>query len=233
MITPGLVIGIDVGKRHDPTALAVAMCEDREGDQDQGKHETHYVIPFLTRLPLDMPYPQQARELIRLSEKAFTVFKAKLLQHNAYAEPYASLFPDVTGVGDGMVDLIKPELANHFHVVPCRFTHGDSLNSVPGEYRIGKSWFANRLQVLSEGKRIHISPDLPDAGAVATELLNFDIEVDETTGIDRYGAIRPGTHDDLVCALGMACLPDPFKGRIEFTIPKQAIRGPAYNPIWW
>jgi len=109
-----------------------------------------------------------------------------------------------------MVDLIKPTLWQYFHVVPCRFTHGDNLGAAPGEYRVGKSWFANRLQVLSEGKLIHVSPDLPDAEAVATELLDFDINVDET-GKDTYGAMRPGTHDDLVCALGMSCLINPFR----------------------
>jgi hypothetical protein len=106
---------------------------------------------------------------------------------------------------------VKPELSGSFHILPCRFVHGDKLGASQGEYRVGKSWFANRLQVFSEGRRIHISPENPDAEVVSNELLDFDINIDETTGKDQYGAIRPGTHDDQVVALGLSMLIDPFK----------------------
>lgn len=64
--------------------------------------------------------------------------------------------------------------------------------------------------MLAESRQIHISPQNPEAEAVATELMDFDIDVDETSGKATYGAMRPGTHDDMVCALGLACLLDPF-----------------------
>jgi hypothetical protein len=37
-------------------------------------------------------------------------------------------------------------------------------------------------------------------------MLDFDIDVDELSGKATYGAIRPGTHDDMVTAIGLACL---------------------------
>jgi hypothetical protein len=203
-----MMMGADIGKRHDPTAVAVAIVEQRE--DDLGREETHYVIPYLRRLlPLGQPYPQQAREVVRIAEAALDRLK-HMYGVDPYLDPYVRFFMDVTGVGDGFIDLTKPLLGDNFHVIACRFVHGDKLGAATGEYRPGKSWFANRLQVLSEGRQIHISPENPEAEAVATELMDFDIEVDETTGIDRYGAMRPGTHDDMVCALGLACLIDPF-----------------------
>ena len=212
-----LMMGADVGKRHDPTAMAVSILEQRENDS--GRPETHYNVPFLRRLlPLGQPYPQQADELVRLAEAALDRFKY-LPGNDPYSNPQPRFYIDVTGVGDGMIDLVKPRLRNRFRLIPCRFVHGDKLGASDGEYRPGKSWFASRLQVLSEGRQIHISPENPEAEAVATELMNFDIEVDETTGIDRYGAMRPGTHDDMVCALGLACLIDPFRHQYTFTAP--------------
>lgn len=202
-----MILGADIGKRNDPTAIAVAILERRPNGG--GREETHYNIPVLRRLlPLGQPYPQQAEEIIRIAMAALDRFKC--LPGMYGEEVYPRFYLDVTGVGDGMVDLIRPRLEQTFHIIPCRFVHGDKLGAAMGEYRVGKSWFANRLQVLSEGRWIHISPENPEAEAAATELMDFDIEVDETTGLDQYGAMRPGTHDDMVCALGLACLIDPF-----------------------
>jgi hypothetical protein len=84
---------------------------------------------------------------------------------------------------------------------------GDRFNDSSSEYLIGKAHFASRLQILAELKRIHL-PQIPEAQTLAQESLDFDIDVDETSGKATLGAIRPGTHDDLVCALGLACLKD-------------------------
>jgi hypothetical protein len=79
------------------------------------------------------------------------------------------------------------------------------------EYQIGKAHFVSRLQVLSESKVVHLPNDYPEAQQLVQEMLDFDIDVDETSGKATFGAMRPGTHDDLVCALGLACLVDPRK----------------------
>ena len=205
-----MMLGVDIGKRNDPTAIAIAIVEPRINEA--GRDEPHYSIPYLRRLlPLGQPYPQLAKEIIRIAEAALNRFRYMPGGVPPYTNHYVRFYLDVTGVGDGVVDLIKPLLRDKFHILPCRFIHGDKLAAKAGEYRPGKSWFANRLQVLSEGRQIHISPENPEAEAVAKELMDFDIDVDETTGIDRYGAMRPGTHDDMVCALGLACLINPFR----------------------
>ena len=224
-----MVIGVDIGKRHDPTAIAIAIAEQRK-NMDDGREETHYSVPFLRRiLPLGQPYPQQAREVLRVVGAGLDRFGS--MRGANLESKSVDFFMDVTGVGDGFVDLIKPSLSDEFHLVPCRFCHGDKLTKGTSEYVAGKSWFANRLQILSESRQIHISPANPEGDSVAEELMNFDIEVDETTGIDRYGAMRPGTHDDMVCALGFACLTDPFHVATEMIqIPTQPMCVPYANP---
>jgi hypothetical protein len=58
---------------------------------------------------------------------------------------------------------------------------------------------------------VHL-PNIPEARALADELLNFDIEVSEDGG-EKFGAMRPGTHDDMVVALALATLKEIHCGR--------------------
>ncbi|MCX8207970.1 MAG: hypothetical protein N3G75_09130 [Methanothrix sp.] len=191
-----LRIGIDIGKRHDPTAMVVAIAENRNRD------ETHFVVPFLKRLDLDLPYTDQVAELHDMCSRAIRRFW--LINRSARSP---KILVDVTGVGDAVLDTLKPRVRNAAEVIPCRFMAGDRLTRDGEEFRVGKSYFVSRLQVLSESKRIHL-PQLPEALQLSQEMLDFDIDVDESSGKATYGAIRPGTHDDMVTALGLACLLD-------------------------
>lgn len=193
--------GIDVGKRHDPTAIVVAVAEDRKADD--GQWETHFVVPFLKRLELNTPYPQQAEQLVDIGRKALRQFFR--VEHVSEIRP-PRVNIDVTGVGDAMVDLLnKCGIRTVGRPIACRFVGGDRFNDSGSEIAIGKAHFASRLQILAEARRIHL-PQIPEAQQLAEEMLDFDIDVDELSGKATYGAIRPGTHDDMVCALGLACL---------------------------
>ena len=195
--------GIDVGKRHDPTAIVAASLEDR---RIGGKWETHFTVPFLTRLPLDTPYPEQAKMLVDKGNQSMKEFS--MLPNVPLRFRPNKVFVDVTGVGDALVDLLKSQnIARVGILSPCRFTAGDRINRNGREFSIGKAHFTSRLQVLAESGRVHL-PDTPEAKILAEEMLDFDIDVDEISGKATFGAMRPGTHDDLVCALGLACLQD-------------------------
>ena len=50
---PWVTIGVDIGQKHDPTAVCVAEAETRT-DRD------HFLIRHLERLPLGTPYPDVA-----------------------------------------------------------------------------------------------------------------------------------------------------------------------------
>lgn len=204
-------IGIDIGKRHDPSAFAAAVAEQREDGN------THFNVHFIKRLPLGMPYPDQGKQLISWAEAALDRFKHEI--NKPYSGPYPYIRVDLTGVGDPLIDMIKPILKDRFFVVSCRFQHGGRLTPFPGGYNVGKALFASRLQVLSESGRIHLPPDDPESKQLALEMLDYDIDVDDE-GKETYGAIRPGTHDDMVTAFGLACLIDPERhSAMQFTAP--------------
>jgi hypothetical protein len=46
-------------------------------------------------------------------------------------------------------------------------------------------------------------PETPEARALASELLDYEIHVDENAN-EKYGAFKVGRHDDLVTAVGLA-----------------------------
>ena len=56
------------------------------------------------------------------------------------------------------------------------------------------------------------------------EFDNFDVNCDEASGRTTYGAVRPGSHDDQIIALGLACL-EELKPLSGFKAPSQAVTG--------
>lgn len=198
-------IGIDIGKKADPSAICVVMAEEKDRSRS-GESVTHYVVPFLQRLPLETKYPQQVARFVEIITGA--------AQKCQWKCPPPEIYADVTGVGEGVLDILEPKLSKRgirgLHRV--RFMHGDKILVNPGrQISIGKSYMGSRLQILAESQRVHL-PDIPEARALADELLDFDIEVSEDGG-EKLGAMRPGTHDDMVVALSLATLTEMRKGR--------------------
>jgi hypothetical protein len=188
-----VVVGVDIGQKHDPTAVAVAEHEWR---QNAGREEDHWLIRHLERLPLGTPYPEVAN---RLTEVASGVKKR--------AQSTPTVYVDATGVGQPVVDEMA---ARGLWVVAVYFTHGDRRTEEGhGTVRLGKAWLVSRLQTLLQGRRIHL-PNTQETHNLARELLDYEIRVSEDAN-DRYGAFKVGTHDDLVTALGLAVQKVPWQ----------------------
>lgn len=195
------VIGIDVGQKRDPTAIAVAELEYRripDPTTEFGRKESHYLVRYLERLPLGTPYPDIARRLGEI---------CTLAREKTGRQP--QVYVDATGVGTPVVDLLRAQ-AKHSFIWAVYFTHGDRRNEEMHERKItlGKAFLVSRLQTLLQCRRLHL-PQSTEARALAQELLDYEIRVDEDAN-DKYGAFRVGTHDDLVTALGLAVQKEPI-----------------------
>ncbi len=188
-------IGIDIGQKVDPTAIAVVELQERP-DAD------HWVVRFMERLPLNTPYPAIAQRLATIitgvedTVPYFTREEGRLITPRLELEIYV----DATGVGLPVVDALNEY---GLAVVPVYFTHGDRRSVVDGQVLLGKAWLVSRLKVLFQQGRIHLPAHHPDAEAMARELQDYEIRVSEDAN-DRYGAFAVGAHDDLVTALGLA-----------------------------
>lgn len=192
-------VGIDIGQKVDPTAIAVMQLESR-ADAD------HWVCRFLERQPIGTPYPAVARrlnEIIRGVERQLPYFDdfGNLITPRLALEVYC----DSTGVGQPIVDVLNEA---GVEVIPVYFTHGDRRSEVDRQVMLGKAWLVSRLKTLFQSGRIHLPPNHPEAAAMARELEDYEIRVTEDAN-DRYGAFRVGSHDDLVTALGLAVQTEP------------------------
>ena len=213
----GVVIGVDIGQRVDPTAIAVAEYENRappptpariivsgkrmtEQPAVYPKDEYHFLIRHLERLPLGTPYPQVAERVAAV---------ARGVRERGSSTPRT--YVDATGVGTPVVDLLRAAGVPQIRAV--YFTHGDR-RVVKEDYSIslGKAWLVSRMQALLQGERLHL-PGTPEAQALAKELLDYEIRVDANAN-DTYGAFKVGTHDDLVTALGLAVQEVPRQLRV-------------------
>ena len=192
-------IGIDIGQRVDPTALAVAELDLREPNETD-----HWLIRHLERLPLGTPYPEVAERLGAVIAGARTIAASRGDRY----PPTFRAFADATGVGLPVVDLMRTAGRR---VTPCLFTYGNRRTVENDQVTIGKGYLVSRLQALLQTNRIHL-PDTAEARALAQELLDYQIRVDERAN-DTYGAFKAGRHDDLVTALGLAVQEKPRQWR--------------------
>ena len=202
-----VIIGADVGQRVDPTAVCVAKLERRATTETVAAgllhgaplletktvNVDHYTVRYLERLPLGTAYPDVAERL-----------KAICAGAKARSGETPTLYVDATGVGTPLVDMLG-RAGVPARIRGCYFNHGDKRTEEGYEVKIGKAWLVGHLQVLLQSGRLHL-PKTGEAEALAQELLDYEIKIDEN-GTDRYGAFKVGRHDDLVTALGLAVQP--------------------------
>ena len=191
---PCCYVGVDVGQKVDPTALAVVEVGALEvGDGDEARRFARYIVRHAERLALGTPYPDVARRVVEVLEG----IKAR----GAYV---SRVFVDATGVGQPVVDLLAAETTAETFV-SCYFTHGDKMAEPSwGTRTVGKAWLVSRLQVLLQSGRLQFPASLAERDALVRELLDYEIRVSEDADL-RAGAFKVGSHDDLVTALGLAC----------------------------
>ncbi len=186
----GLVrVGVDIGQRHDYTAVVVAEVEQRQ-DVD------HYVVRLIERLPLDTKYPDVA---LRVAQVVLNLKERSRSLEDIDGDFMTQCWVDATGVGLPVVDLIREHGVS---VTAALFTASEHLNEKPGQIvTIGKSFMVGRLQTLLQAGRLHL-PITVEAQILVDELKSYEISV--TPKANATFNARSGKHDDLVCALGLA-----------------------------
>jgi len=178
---PRYVVGLDLGKSMDYTAVAILEVFGEAP-------EATYHCRHLQRFKLGTSYPhivESVRELCR-------------------REPLLSSKPtlavDQTGVGNAVVDIFKQAKLNA-DLQPILIHGGDNAVRENGVWRVPKRELVGSTQVALQTGRLKIAAELPEVSILQTELQNFQVEISES-GFDSYNA-RTGSHDDLVLALAM------------------------------
>ncbi len=128
-------IGVDIGQKHDPTAIAVVQPERRT--PEEGGSVWHYLVRHLERLPLGTSYPEVGRRVAAV----VTEVVAK-----TGSEPI--LYVDATGVGTPVVDALRGA-GVRAKLVAVYFTHGDRRQEEGSQISLGKGWLVSGFKCCS------------------------------------------------------------------------------------
>ncbi len=133
-------IGLDLGQRHDPSALAIIEGTELTGPWDAAhyayKKMAALELRYLDRFALGTPYPE-------------VVEQTRQVTRSAELRGRCSLMVDATGVGTPVVDLLRAaDLDPDCWMLPAIITSGYAETQSDGYYHVPKRNLIVGLQVL-------------------------------------------------------------------------------------
>lgn len=193
--TNSYIVGLDLGQSQDPSALTI-LQRSLPAAAPGVKVLPDYAVPYLQRWPLGTSYTQIVADLRTLLDRPAAGDAGRKVLAGC------TLAVDATGVGRAVVDLIRAAKLPAA-LKPITITAGAAVSADPyGGWRVPKKDLVAVLQVLLQGRRLHIDPGQPEAAVLAKELANFSVRI-TASAHEVFEAWREGTHDDLV--LSIAC----------------------------
>jgi len=183
------VLGLDLGKWRDYTALCFLAGEERLGGN-------RYEIQAIERMTQGWTYKRQIARVREQLEKA-------IAQDPAVAG--CALVIDETGVGAAVVeDFVHSDLPCAIHPVMITPGRGNATHDeLHYRYHVPKYQLASTMSVLLEGNGLVMPPGLKYQETLFNELRAFTEKITQF-GNQVYEAARESDHDDLTLALALA-----------------------------
>ena len=189
-----IIVGVDLGKRHDYSAIAVI---DKEYEKDRwdavlycDTYREVLTLRHLEKVELRTAYPRVVERVKEVARRASDLGRVTVVV-------------DATGVGDPVVDLMKESrLAGDLMAV--KITAGEQTVKVRGEWHVPKSELMVGLQMMVARGRLAVARELELREELMGELLGIGPELK---------AVGSG-HDDLAVAVALACWPLRVRGTI-------------------
>ena len=179
-------IGVDLGQKHDYTAIAVVQKEDERSINRQRIYSAlpplapSLLVRRLERIPLRTPYPR-------------VVDRIRSITHEPAFAGRCSVAVDGTGVGAPVVDMLL-ESRLGCDLTAVTITGADHPSRRPWPYvAVPRRDLITAVQVALEQGALRIARNISEAAALRRELLALRADRDSTD------------HDDLVLALALAC----------------------------
>jgi hypothetical protein len=216
---PSYFVGVDLGQVADYTAIVVVeepvYVQDEETRFMFNAPRVGWVSPAeLNYAHVDMlksgahgspptPPTLEVRHLERTREVSYTTIAAhvaSLMQRPPLADRGAVLVVDHTGVGRGVVDMLRERTP----LIAATITGGTTVRQSRDEVHVPKRDLIASVGLLLEQRRLKIAEALPDARTLTEELATFRRRV-TSAGHDSYEADwRTDAHDDMVLAVALA-----------------------------
>jgi hypothetical protein len=194
---PDFILGCDLGKIRDFTALA--LLERSRRPDEGGRRAYHYQCRHLHRFPLNTPYVGAD------GEAGVAEGLAELL---GKLPGRAALVLDATGPGVSVADVLRKAKLPVSQLVAVVITGGHAPPNRPegaGCWNVAKRHLASTLLAVVGTRRLAVAPSLPLANVLVEEMGQFTMKVSAETGNETYESWRERDHDDLVLALALAC----------------------------
>lgn len=190
---PRTACGIDLGQATDPTFIAVVEVHPRSTLSGVALPSDLHVV-HLERLPLDTSYSLQVAHLRKLNEALFHVLDDGLVL-------------DRGGVGRAVCDELR---SRGVKIIAVQSTAG-AAETCAHKGKDGEDWNVSRHLLLSNlasvihGERLKVSPALPLAKHLMTELEDLESHI-SAAGREsiEVSAQAQGHHADAVQALALA-----------------------------
>ena len=187
-------VAVDLGKRRDPTAIAVVERAELAGDWDAFQAAYRWMVEYrvrhLERMRLGTPYPEvveRVKEVVGWGELAGRV----------------TLIVDATGVGTPVVDMLKRAGLGCL-MCPVLITGGELQRREQGYFMVPKRDLMAGLAMRLERRQLKIAAGMKDGEQLMREMAGMRVRV-TASGREEYGARRADEHDDLVVAVALAC----------------------------
>jgi hypothetical protein len=181
------VVGLDLGRSSDFTALAVLERTWRRADDARTGLVRTYAVRHLRRWQLKTPYDRIIEDVV------------KLVASPPLDNP--KLAVDQTGVGAAVVDVLR-RARPRCRLRPVVITAGHRATSEGGVHHTPKKELVSTLQVLLQSRRLKVA-HLPERELLVKELLAFKVKVTISAN-EQSEAWRERDHDDLVLAVALA-----------------------------
>jgi hypothetical protein len=198
---PEYIVGVDLGKAQDFTAIAVldrskVMFTAADPATRQRVSAVRTRLVAMERVALATTYPDivgRVEQVVKtLANAPATVDRTRAV---------VTLVVDATGVGGPVVDMLRAARLP-CTMVPVEITGGSAETRSGETWRVPKRDLVVGLQTTLQQKALEIAARLPMRGELMNELLAMRATLTEG-GRDAYAA-KEGTHDDLVIALALA-----------------------------
>lgn len=199
---PSYIIGLDLGKKRDYTALVVL------------KQTFSYVgdTPTYDLIHLDRwrgkDYLDAIPIISAVRKKVLDLAGREYISRNTIIpgnwRPSIDLVIDQTGVGEGVIESLRAAGLDCYGIL---IHGGEKAASMPGGWRVPKRELVGTAEVLLQNKRLHFAKELKMADVLLNELQSFKATIKLSTGHVSYAADetwRDGEHDDTVLALCIA-----------------------------
>ena len=188
-----LFIGLDLGQRRDPTAIAVIERSVRIADRPDPitwarERTIRHEVRHLEVLPLGTPYTAVTKRTERLCQKLTQL-------------GICTLVVDATGVGLPVIDSLK-QTRTEWRIMPVTIGHGFNQTQTDGFWRVPKRDLIAGLQLAFEARHLTISKHLKHTPDLIEQLTTMRA-TRRLTGVTQYASPTTG-HDDLALALSLA-----------------------------